>query len=162
MAEKMKLKPVLDGDWRVIGPRPVGLDARLPGPDVVPTEKSPEHNACVDHHIFQSPDGAWHLWACVRRSKVGRLLYHWETRDFQAAPWRDTGEFIRADRSVGESMRDWNNEEWLQSPYFVHHRGLYWMFYGGHATGGGDSDGRTDEDPSTNALIKEAAEYTDI
>ena len=143
-----KLRPVLDGEWQLIGPPPVGLDERLPGPPV-PTDGG-EHNACVDHHILQSTDGAWHLWACVRRTRVGRVLYHWETARWLDCPWRDTGEFIRADRAAGECVHDWDGQEWLQSPFFVHHDGRYYMFYGGHATGGtgGASDGIAYADPA--------------
>ena len=151
-----KLKPILNSNWWLIGPPPDNLDSLLPGPD--PEEASglgaddpsakKEHNAPVDHHIFQSDDGTWHLWGCIRATKVGRILYHWETDDFRKSPWGATGEFIRKDENCGESIRDWNDEEWLQSPYFIHVDGLRYMFYGGHATGGNISDGKIYEDKS--------------
>jgi hypothetical protein len=146
MNHKRKLRPVVEGAWWMIGPTPVGLDERLgsrPSPGGIS-----EHNACVDHHIVQSADGAWHLWACVRRTCVGRVLYHWEAARFLDRPWRDTGQFIRCDRAAGECVQDWGGEEWLQSPYFVQHEGLYYMFYGGHATGGQASDGIAYSDPA--------------
>lgn len=146
MNTQRKLRPVLDGDWSLLASPPVGLDAKLPGNPLPP--QSAEHNACVDHHIFRSADGAWHLWACVRQTKVGRVLYHWEAANFSDRPWRDTGEFFRADPAAGESLRDWENQEWLQSPYIIHHAGFYYMFYGAHAAAGTASDGLTYTDPA--------------
>ena len=132
-----KLRPVIDGEYRLIGPSP-DL-AMLPGDAERRLDfeqgRVAEYNAPVDHHIFQSADGHWHLWGCVRATSVGRVLYHWETTDFFATPWRATGEFIRADRSAGECVDDWNGEEWLQSPYVVRHDGTFYMFYGGHRSG---------------------------
>lgn len=130
---KRKLKPVLEGDWWLIGPPPVQGKNNIPvkvnnNGDVVPYE-------CVDHHIFQSPDGSWHLWGCVRNTGWGRILYHWTADNLTDSPWEDTGEFIRASQVYGESINGWDNEEWIQSPYFVQENGIYYMFYGGHSTG---------------------------
>jgi hypothetical protein len=66
---------------------------------------------------------------------VGRILYHWEAERLAQAHWHQTGEIIRADPDAGESLEDWRGEEWIQSPYVVHHQGTYYMFYGGHGTG---------------------------
>ena len=90
---------------------------------------------CVDHHVFRSTDGAWHLWGCIRGTAVGRVLYHWEGESLSIGPWRSTGEYLRADRAAGESLQDTRGEEWLQSPFVVASGGTYHMFYGGHGTG---------------------------
>jgi hypothetical protein len=50
-------------------------------------------------------------------------------------PWRPTGECIRAQAEAGESLEDWQAEEWIQSPFVVAHGGAYSFFYGGHGTG---------------------------
>ncbi len=133
---KRKLRPVLDGDWWLIGPSP-DLSGLVPGADEhraawAADGKKGEHNAPVDHHAFQGPDGAWHLWGCVRATAVGRVFYHWEAAALTDSPWRATGEVIRRDRDAGECVDDWGGQEWLQSPYFVRHDGTYHMFYGGH------------------------------
>ncbi len=130
-ADRSVLRPVLAGPWRLIGPNPdlgplQGARERAEG--VRPQE-------CVDHHVFQSADGAWHLWGCIRHTAIGRLLYHWEAPTITDAPWRMTGELFRPDRAASESIDDWHDEDWLQSPYVVHWHGRYWMFYGGHSTG---------------------------
>ncbi len=143
---KRKLVPIIDGNWWLIGPPPADLDERLPGKPI-PVDAR-EHNACVDHHIFRSTDGIWHLWGCIRATKVGRVLYHWEADDIHRSPWRDTGEFLRANPAAGESVNDWNGQEWLQSPYIVQHAGTFYMFYGGHATGPDASDGIAYDDPA--------------
>jgi hypothetical protein len=124
-----KLRPVTDEDFRLIGPRP-DLSQLLPSPK----GGRPVHE-CVDHHLYRSADGAWHLWGCIRKTSVGRVLYHWEGERLDEGPWRPTGELIRADPHAGESVNDWRGEEWIQSPYVVCHKGTYYMFYGGHGTG---------------------------
>ena len=129
MGSRTKLCPILDGDFWTIGPRP-DLSERLPDP-----EDGIARHECVDHHVYQGADGAWHLWGCVRKTTVGRILYHWEGETLIEGPWRQTGELIRADHEAGESLQDWRSEEWIQSPYVVHHGGTYYMFYGGHGTG---------------------------
>ena len=48
----------------------------------------------VDHHVFQSRDGAWHLWGCIRGTAVGRVLYHWESDSLEKEHWTQTGEVI--------------------------------------------------------------------
>ena len=111
MKAKTQLRPVLDGDFWLIGPRP-DLSGLLPAD---PKGGPPIHE-CVDHHVFRSPDGAWHLWGCIRKTFVGRVLYHWEGQSLSEGPWRQTGELIRAAHEAGESLHDWRGEEWIQSP----------------------------------------------
>ena len=90
----------------------------------------------MDHLcVFQSADGAWHLWGCIRRTAVGRMLYRWEGQGLELAPWQPTGEIIRADPAAGESLSDRHGEEWIQSPFVVASAGQYYFFYGGHGTG---------------------------
>ena len=143
MSRKRKLRPVLDGDWRLIGPAP-DLKALLPGAERweekwITGGRTGEHNAPVDHHIVRDPQGTWHLWGCVRAASVGRILYHWTATDFRQSPWTPTRELIRVDRTVGESLASSEGggpvirevEECIQSPFFVHHAGVCHMFYGG-------------------------------
>lgn len=130
---KRKLRPVLDGDWWLIGPSP-DLRGILPGAEQhlaawEDNDKKGEHNAPVDHHIFRSPDGKWQLWGCVRATAVGRILYRWEADELTDSPWRCTGEIIRCDRQAGECLNDRTSEQ-IQSPFFVQQNGLYYLFYG--------------------------------
>lgn len=125
-----KMKPVIDGDWWVIAPSP-DLSAVLPELNEEPgREREPN-----DHHIFQSKDGVWQLWACVRKTEVGRCLVNWEAGSLKESPWLLTGRVIRASREAGESRVEWKGQEFLQSPYVVKAGGRYWMFYGGYASG---------------------------
>lgn len=130
---KRKLKPVLEENWWLIGPPPPLGKNNIP----VKLDEKGQIIAyeCVDHHIFQTEDGWWHLWGCVRNTGWGRILYHWKARNLTDSPWEDTGEFIRANAAFGESINGWDNEEWIQSPYFVKENGTWYMFYGGHSTG---------------------------
>lgn len=129
--EKRKLKPVLVGDWWLIGPPPPA-SAKIPSGRV--TGENPGFES-VDHHAFLGDDGLWHLWGCVRGTGLGRILYHWKAKELTDSPWELTGEFIRADTSVGECIDDFHGQEWMQSPYFIKEDGKYYMFYGGHSTG---------------------------
>jgi hypothetical protein len=42
---------------------------------------------------------------------------------------------MRPDRSAGESIADWEEREWIQSPFVVKWDNLFYFFYGGHSTG---------------------------
>jgi hypothetical protein len=112
--ETEKMKPILDGDFWMIGDAPDLGD--LNGIDPATGERTQQ---CVDHHVYQDSFGKWHIWGCVRFTKVGRILYHWETNEITDRHWQRTGEIIRADRNFGESINDWNGEEWIQSPFVV-------------------------------------------
>ncbi len=130
-----KLKPVLDGDWWLIGPSP-DIDSLIPDPVEIKQRGDgvgrPEKNAPVDHHIFQGLDGRWHCWGCVRATNVGRVLYHWEAARVTDSPWESTGHIIRVDKSCGESVEP--GDECIQSPFFIEQDGRYFMFYGGGTT----------------------------
>jgi hypothetical protein len=115
--------PALDGDLWHIGSYP----------DLGELDGGAEQET-VDHAIFQSCDGKWHLWACVRGTMIGRLFYEWEGDSLQQGPWRPKGIAMRADRAHGECINDWDAEEWLQSPFVLTADGRYYMFYGGHNT----------------------------
>lgn len=148
MSESIKLKPVLEGEFWLIGARPdlpeLASEAGMPDGAAMASQV----HECVDHHIFQSVDGAWHLWGCIRLTPIGRLLYHWEAERLTQSRWRQTGEVIRADRSAGESLDEWRDEEFIHSPYVVQDAGVFHMFYGGHSSGL-DATGRpvAGEDP---------------
>ena len=78
MSESRKLRPVLDGEFWMIGASP-SLAGLLP--EAFPATGRPETEPareCVDHHVFRTGDGTWHLWGCIRNTPVGRVLYHWE------------------------------------------------------------------------------------
>ena len=130
---KKKLRPELDGQFWMIGDNPdLG---ELQGPHIDPRQPDRAYpQEPVDHHIYQGPDGAWHLWGCIRGTGVGRILYHWEGESLTTPHWRLTGEIIRADRGAGESMLYQESAEWIQSPYVIQYGGRYWMFYGGFAS----------------------------
>ncbi len=115
--------PVIDGEfWRIGGYPDLGELAYGRGHEV------------VDHAIFRSDDGRWHLWACVRGTKIGRLIYGWEGASLEEGPWEPRGIAMRAEGRYGESINDWCAEEWLQAPHVIVKDGIHHMFYGGHNT----------------------------
>jgi len=91
-----------------------------------------ESQEVVDHAIFQSIDGHWHLWACIRGTAIGRLLYHWESPSLEQSDWQERGIAMRAEARYGESIDDRDGQEWIQAPHVTVWDGLYHMFYGGH------------------------------
>lgn len=123
---KTKLRPVLDGDFWMIGDNPDlgGLDGRSAG----------RVQECVDHHVFFAEDGNWHLWGCIRGTAVGRVLYHWRAPHLTDRHWEQTGEMLRCDPAFGENLSHWEGEEWIQSPFIIKENGSYFLFYGGHST----------------------------
>ncbi len=88
----------------------------------------------VDHAIWQSADGRWHLCACIRGTRIGRLLYAWEGRSLVEPNWTPVGIGMRRDHAAGESLHDWRGQEWIQAPHVTRWDGIYHMFYGGHST----------------------------
>ena len=70
----------ISGAYWLTGKSP-DLKGILPEGETPPYEhggsNAQEVNACVDHHVFQDTAGLWHMWACVRNTSVGRILYHW-------------------------------------------------------------------------------------
>jgi hypothetical protein len=143
---RTKLRPVLDGDFWMLGSNPESLEL----PELVKPDRNPRAPAgaptheCVDHHVYQDVDGRWHLWGCIRKTTVGRILYRWEGKSLTEAPWIPTGEMIRVDRSAGESLAYHNGEECIQSPFVVREGGKYYMFYGGDGAGVDGKGNRVD------------------
>ena len=120
--------PVLNGNpWHVTG-----------YPDLGDLAYGPREHEVVDHAIWQSRDGKWHIWACVRYTKVGRVFYGWEGDSPEQSNWTPRGVVMRADKSYGENINDWFGEEWIQAPHVILHGDTYWMFYGGHNTDVGE------------------------
>lgn len=118
------------------------ITARIPAIDGLPWHitTSPElgemsgdrAHEVVDHAFWQTQDGKWHCWACVRKTKVGRLLYGWESDYLEETNWKPIGITMRAEQKYGESINDWLGEEFIQAPHVIFHDDKYWMFYGGH------------------------------
>lgn len=90
------------------------------------------HQEVVDHAIYRARDGTWRLWACIRGTRVGRLLYQWRGQSLEEPNWEPLGIAMRAEQRYGESIDDWDGQEWIQAPHVIEHAGRYWMFYGGH------------------------------
>lgn len=111
--------PVIDGDFWRIGAAP-DLDS-LNGPD-------PSKQHVVDHGFVKDESGRWHLWACMRGTKVSRLLYAWEGASLtDGVLWEQKGIAARA-------LPEWNEQkegdrEQMQAPYFLKINDTYYCFY---------------------------------
>lgn len=111
--------PVIEGEFWRIGEAP-DLDS-LNGPD-----SDKQH--VVDHGFVKDNNGTWHLWACMRGTKVGRLLYEWEGHSLTDGKlWQKKGVVARAEAAWGEQVRD--GVEQIQAPYFRKVGDLYFCFY---------------------------------
>ena len=121
-----RLMPVLRGEsWRI------GTN-----PDL--GELSTPRQEAVDHAIFRDDGGKWRLWSCIRGTKVGRVLFEWVGDALETTDWSPTGIAMRAEPARGESVDDWNRQEWIQAPFVLLHQGVHHMFYGGHRSELGD------------------------
>ncbi len=111
------LVPVIEGDWWRICEMP-DLE-ELAGPD-------PDRQHIVDHGFIQAENGQWQLWACIRGTAVGRLLYHWQGESIEKGPWKPAGIASRADPEYGEKTEP---AESIQAPFFMKTEKNYYCFY---------------------------------
>jgi hypothetical protein len=113
---KTKLKPVLNGTGWQICKSPDWAEL------AVPNGKKPE---IVDHSFVRRPDGKWILWACIRYTSQGRVLYGWEGDGITGGPlWQPLGVVARADSTFGE-----RHDFGLQAPHFEKIDGKIWCIY---------------------------------
>ncbi|KPL11715.1 MAG: hypothetical protein AMS26_19660 [Bacteroides sp. SM23_62] len=109
--------PVLSGEPVKICELP-DLDS-LNGPDL-------KRQHVVDHGFIRAGDGSWQLWACMRGTAVGRLLYGWQGKSLTEAGWLPHGVVARADASWDEVTVP---EEKIQAPYFIRQDSAWLCFY---------------------------------
>ena len=111
--------PSIDGEFWRLAPAP-DLDS-LNGAD-------PDKQHVVDHGFIKDENGNWQLWACIRGTRIGRLLYGWEGRSLTAGgTWQQKGVVARAEAEWGEQVR--NGVEQIQAPYFLKIDDTYYCFY---------------------------------
>ncbi|MGW8316545.1 MAG: hypothetical protein ACWGNV_13155 [Bacteroidales bacterium] len=91
----------------------------LNGPD-------PLRQDIVDHGFIQVSDSSWRLWACIRGTAVGRILYGWTGNSLEGPSFEETGIVVRADSGWGEQV---SPEEKMQAPYFMPCDSGYYCFY---------------------------------
>lgn len=124
------LIPQITGDWWTVASDPdLG---EFTSPDQQP----------VDFGVWQSADGAWQLWSCIRGTKCGgntRLFHRWESRKLTDSDWKPMGIAMQADPKFGETAGG------LQAPYVLKQDGRYFMFYGDweHICCATSDDGKT-------------------
>jgi len=147
-AEETIPVPVIVSDqWRIC--EMPDLDS-LNGPN-------PDRQHIVDHGFAQADNGQWLLWACMRGTKVGRLLYGWQGTSPDEGPWKPLGVVARANADFGEKTTP---EESIQAPYFLKLNGTYHCFYNSNGirlmtSEDGIHFARTVDDQGNNILYKE-------
>ena len=123
---KTQLMPVLDGHaWHITGMPDLG-------------DLNNARQEIVDHGIFQSNDGKWQAWACIRNTKIGRLLFRWQGESLAQGRWNAIGTAMRASSNHGESIDGWGGKEWIQAPFVILKDDSHHMFYGGHLAENGE------------------------
>ena len=109
------LQPRIAGDWWSIAGNPdLG---ELTGPNQEP----------VDFGIWQSADGTWQLWSCIRGTKEAghtRLFHRWEGTNLTQPNWEPMGIALRAEARFGEQTGG------LQAPFVLRDGQRFVMFYG--------------------------------
>jgi len=66
----------------------------------------------VDFGVWQAADGAWQLWACMRGTAVGWLLYGWQGESLEQEHWSDY-------TIVSEGGRAGNGNVNAESPFVI-------------------------------------------
>jgi hypothetical protein len=92
----------------------------------------PSRHNIVDHSFVQLPDDRWLLWATLRNTRVGHIVFGWEAASLTQSPWQELGVVARADPAWGETHQlkpDGSIEEGMGIPHFVVNEGLYYCFY---------------------------------
>ncbi len=111
--------PIINGKpWKVCELPDLG---ELNGP-------TPSRQHIVDHGFIQDDHGKWHLWACMRGTSIGRLLYAWEGNSLFDTPWEPQGIAARAQPEWNEKVTK-SGEESIQAPFFMKTDTGYYCFY---------------------------------
>ncbi|QDT36754.1 hypothetical protein [Stratiformator vulcanicus] len=92
----------------------------------------------VDHGFLQAEDGTWTLWACMRGTKVSRLLYGWRGESLTAENWQPLGVVARAEIEWGEKKVEENGRitEQMQAPFFMQEEFRGWPYLCFYNSGG--------------------------
>lgn len=133
-------------------------------PDLGPLQgRFPANEHIVDHSFLRRPDGSWLLWACIRGTAAGRILYGWEGDSLTRGPWKPLGITAQADAAWGENARTGPDAEsgtvpapgapervqrWpgpvIQAPFFMRWGDGYLCLYNSHGVRAMTSrDGKT-------------------
>jgi len=109
--------PALVGEaWRICEMPDLG---ELNGPD-------PARQHVVDHGFILANNGRWQLWACIRGTAVGRIIYGWEGDSLERGPWEPRGVKLRADARYGEVVEP---QERAGAPFFLKTDDAYLCFF---------------------------------
>lgn len=120
-ARPIARRPVIASDWwRVCEMPNLG---NLRGPDA-------KRQHIVDHSFIRAPSGHWQLWACIRGTSAGRVIYGWEGETPERGPWKPRGVQLRARAEFGEHAEP---EEAIGAPFFAEFDGTFYCFY--HSNG---------------------------
>ncbi|MFC2124422.1 hypothetical protein ACFLU5_06390 [Bacteroidota bacterium] len=113
--EKKFIPTISEESWRICEMPDLG---ELNGSDLT-------RQHIVDHGFIQANNGKWQLWACMRGTSVGRILYGWEGESLTSGSWESLGVVSRADSTWGEKI----NPETIQAPFFMKSDSAYLCFY---------------------------------
>ena len=97
--------------------------------------RGPAQQHVVDHGFGRADNGTWQLWACIRGTAVGRLLYRWQGGSLDEGPWRPLGIAARATEAFGEdvSTKDGRRVEGIGAPFMLRVGGAPRLLY--HSNG---------------------------
>lgn len=113
--DAVKRRPVIEGPWWRVASNPdLG-------------QWTSDDQEPVDFAIWQSRDGQWQLWSCIRHTKHPgrtRIFHGWEASSLADSDWRPTGIKFTGDAAVGEMVGG------MQAPYVIREAGQYRMYYG--------------------------------
>lgn len=109
-------RPYIDSEfWRIVN---------APNLDSLNGE-NPQKQHVIDHGFVKDDQNTWHLWACMRGTKLGRLFYGWKGNSLSGPTLEPAGIVARAASAWGEQVEP----EKIQAPYFLKEDGMYYCFY---------------------------------
>jgi len=107
--------PVLDSDWWQVASNPdLG-------------EWTSDRQEPVDFALWQSADGSWQLWSCIRKTNHPgrtRVFFRWEGASLKDADWTPKEITFTGDGMIGETVGG------MQAPHVIRANGGYRMYYG--------------------------------
>jgi len=117
---KYRIPTIEEKSWVLCSPPDLGEFAAT----------DPSIQGMSDHGFYLDDEGLWHLWAAIRRTKVGHLICEWTSRSLEEEGWDYQGVVLRANGGCGERVNSPAGEaEHVCAPFFIKHDGRWNCFY---------------------------------
>ena len=114
---KKFLTPKIASDWWRICTMPDLGDIHNPDTD---------QQNIVDHHMYLAPDNQWRLWAAIRGTLSGHVIYSWKGASLETTQWEPQGIVLKSEKLFGERITP---KHIVCAPFFIKAQNKYFCFY---------------------------------